>query len=315
MKADLPLISVVVPVYNIRDYVRKCLESIIRQSYKNLEIIVVDDGSMDGSGEVCDKFAKIDSRVRVVHQENGGLSSARNAGLKKAKGEFVCFIDGDDYIRKDFVLDLYSATRDNNADVAVCGFNKEIPREEVLSGREATARLLIEQENLEIVAWNKLYKKSLFDEGGIKYPEGEKHEDSLTTYKLLSSANRVVYVPKALYVYVERGGSIMDSVEVAPRLKMRERAAEEAIQFLKGREELVEAAKVSLLLAKYAFLDFSISGRVDKKEGAEALDWIRKNAKKYKNNKFLTKKLKVYNFLSTNFGGVLYTVFRKIRHE
>ncbi len=184
-----------------------------------------------------------------------------------------------------------------------------------MSGEEATVRLLIGQENLEIIACNKIYKKSLFVENEVGYPEGEKHEDSLTTYKLLSLAKKVAYVSKSLYVYVTRGGSIMDSVEVAPRLKMRERAAEEAIQFLKGQKELVEAAKVSLLLAKYAFLDFSISGRVDKKEGEEALDWIRKNAKKYKNNKFLTKKLKIYNLLSTNFGGVLYTVFRKIRHE
>ncbi len=315
MKADLPLVSVVAPVYNIRDYVRKCLESITRQSYENLEVIVVDDGSTDGSGEICDQFAKMDARVRVVHQKNGGLSSARNAGLKKAKGEFVCFIDGDDYIRKDFILDLYNAARDNEAEIAICGFNKEIPRGEVLSGEEATVRLLIEQENLEIVAWNKLYKKALFVENGIEYPEGEKHEDSLTTYKLLSLAKKVAYVPKSLYVYVERGGSIMDSVKIAPRLKMREKAAEEAIRFFKGQKELIEAAKVSLLLAKYAFLDFSISGRVDKKEGEEALDWIRKNAKSYKSNKFLTKKLKVYNLLSMNFGGVLYMVFRKIRHE
>ncbi len=315
MKTESLLVSVVVPVYNVRGYVEKCLESIVRQSYENLEIIVVDDGSTDESGEICDQFAKMDARVRVVHQKNGGLSNARNTGLKKAKGEFVCFIDGDDYIRKDFVLDLYSAARDNEAEIAICGVNKEIPREEVLSGEEATVRLLIGQENLEIIACNKIYKKSLFVENEVGYPEGEKHEDSLTTYKLLSLAKKVAYVSKSLYVYVTRGGSIMDSVEVAPRLKMRERAAEEAIQFLKGQKELVEAAKVSLLLAKYAFLDFSISGRVDKKEGEEALDWIRKNAKKYKNNKFLTKKLKIYNLLSTNFGGVLYTVFRKIRHE
>lgn len=312
MKEVSPLISVIVPVYNVKEYVRKCLKSIVSQTYKNIEVLVVDDGSTDGSGEICDEFSLSDSRVKVFHKKNGGLSSARNAGLKKAKGEFVCFVDSDDYVRKDFIGQLYSSVDKNEADIAVCGYNDDIPRREVLSGEEATIKLLIQQENIEILAWNKIYRRTLFSENGVEFPEGKKHEDNLTTYKLLSFARRVAYVSESLYVYIERDDSIVHSGKIEERLEMRELAAEEAIKFFKGNERLRAAAEVSLLLAKYAFLDFSISGKIDRKFGVEALAWIERNVEKYKNNQFLTKKLKLYNFMNERFGGLLYRLFRRI---
>ena len=305
---DNDLVSVVVPVYNVQDYVFKCLESLAKQSYKNLEIIVVDDGSTDDSGKICDEFAKSDERVKVYHKKNGGLSDARNYGIKKSKGQFVGLVDSDDFVDENFIQEMIVAMKDNDADIVVCGFNKEIPKPMVVSGKEATKKLLIEQENIDIVAWNKLYKKSLFLDNGIWYPLGMKHEDALTTYKLLAAAQRVVYIDKSLYHYVERKNSIMAEVKTVDRLKIREMAAEEAVGYFDD-DELKEVAEVSLLLSKYAFMDAAIRDEIEKKYFNMNREWVLKNRKKFSRNKYLTKKLKLYNFLLV---AGLYKVFRKL---
>ena len=306
---DKTLVSIIVPVYNVQDYVERCLKSLARQSYANIEMIIVDDGSTDGSRRICDDFATGEGRAKVYHKTNGGLSEARNFGIKKARGEYVLLVDSDDYVEKDFVAKLLSVIKDSSADIAVCGFNNEIPRSSVISGKEATKKLLIKQENIEIVAWNKIYNKNLFTKNEIWYPVGMKHEDALTTYKLLSKAERVVYLNKSLYHYVVRDDSIMANGKIIDRLKMRELAAEEAEDYFSDNHDLLDAAKVSLLLAKYAYMDASIHGEIEKKYYDSGRKWVKKHAKKYRDNKFLTKKLKLYNFL-VSVG--LYRVFRKV---
>ena len=301
------LVSVIIPVYNVEDFVVKCLDSVYEQSYENIEIIVVDDGSTDKSGELVDNFAKNKSNVMVIHQENKGLSAARNLGISKAKGEWIALVDSDDYVAKDFVKKMVEATEKDNVDIVVCGFNQEKPAEEILSGDEATIKLLTKQENLDVVAWNKLYKKELFVKNNIWYPVGEKHEDSLTTYKLLSVAEKVSYIADSLYFYVERKDSIMNKAEVSDRLKMRERAAREAVEFFDKNKELQDAADISVLTAKFAFVDAGVMVK-------ENLEWIQKHAKQYKANKFLNKKLKAYLILTKMCGGVGYRAFRKIKH-
>lgn len=307
-----PLISIIIPVYNVKDFVGKCLDSIARQKYENLDIVIVDDGSTDGSGKICDEFAALDKRMRVFHKKNGGLSDARNFGIRKAKGEIIAFIDGDDFVSEDFVGAVYEEMTKSDADIVVCGYNLVKPKKEVMSGEEATVKLLTQQENMDIVAWNKLYKKSLFVDNDIWFPKGKKHEDTLTTYKVLSKAGRVAYLDEALYCYVERGDSIMKTGRIEERLEMRELAAKEAIQYCKNDDDLESAAEVSLLLAKYAFLDRAIGGKIGKKYGEDAARWIKLNMTKYKNNKYMTKKLKIYNCL-LNIG--LYKVFRRIKNE
>ncbi len=308
-----PLVSIIVPVYNIENYVRRCLDSLLRQKYKNIEIVVVDDGSTDASGEICDNYAKDDARIKVWHKKNGGLSSARNYGIRKARGDYVCLVDGDDYVKEDFVWLMAERMKEKNADIVVCGYNKNVPMVKMISGREATVKLLIEQENMEVIAWNKMYRRYLFDK--IEYPEGENYEDSLTTYKLLAEARGVVYVPESLYVYVERGGSITNTDQKEARLVAREKAAREAIKYFAGDEEFVAAAEIALLTAKLAFVDFAISGKSDEKSGEAAIRWIKKNAQKYGENKYMTVKLKIYIKMVSAFGGVGYKLFRKIRHE
>lgn len=309
------LVSIIVPVYNVEGFIEKSLYSIIRQEYKNLDIVVVDDGSTDGSGRICDEFSKKDARVRVFHKKNGGLSDARNFGIKKAKGDLIAFVDSDDFIKKNYVSEMYRNMNRSGSDMVVCGYNDINLKDEVLCGDSVVIRILTEQKNMDIVTWNKLYKKKLFVDNSIYFPEGRNHEDALTTYKLASKAKKVSYISKSLYIYIKRDNSIMGSEDIEERLKAREASAEEAVEYFEQNKKLRQAAEISLLLSKYAFLDFAIAGKINKKYSKSARKWIKVHRGDYKRNKYLTLKLKFYNFMSTNFGGVLYIIFRKIRHE
>lgn len=302
------LVSIVVPVYNVEKYVEKCLESLILQSYKDLEIIVVDDGSTDNSGRICDEFSRKDKRIKVFHKKNGGLSSARNFGLKRTSGEFITFIDSDDFVDKSFVGKMISVFSDD-VDIVECGYNNILPEACIMTGKEATIKLLIEQENLEMVAWNKLYRRSLFLKNDILYPEGKKFEDTLTTYKLFAMANKVAMIGESLYNYIERDGSITKSENFLKRLEARECAAKEAILYLGFDNDLLKAAKVSEMLAKYAYMDAAIKGKINNEYYIKNKKWILENKKQYKQNEYITSKLRFYNLLcKLN----LYKIFRTI---
>lgn len=294
MREDL--ISVIVPVYNVRDYVPKCLRSLRRQSYKNLEIIVVDDGSTDDSGEICDEIAATDGRFKVYHKKNGGLSDARNFGIARSRGKYLLLVDGDDFVAKDYALELWRAVRQDGVDIAMCGHDDRVPHSPTITGKQAAIRLLTRQENMDVVVWNKIYRREMFD--NISYPVGEMHEDNLTTYKVLAEARHVAFVEKSLYTYVERKGSIMSMTRTDDRLRLRERAAREAIQYFRDEPELKAAAKISLLLAKYAWVDASLRSEVAAHYAEDEQNWIRKNYKQFYGNQFLSWKLKLYIVLT-----------------
>lgn len=306
---DKTLVSIIVPVYNIQDYICKCLESLARQNYENIEIIIVDDGSTDKSSKICDEFVKKEKRARVYHKKNGGLSDARNFGIKKSNGKIIALVDGDDYVEKGYIKSMIEVLESTDADVVVCGFNNEIPKSAIMVGKEATKKLLIGQENIDMVAWNKLYKKELFIKEKIWYPTKMKHEDALTTYKLFSKAKVVAYLNKSLYHYVEREKSIMAEVRTVDRLKIRELAAKEAIDYFNNDIDMKNAAKISLLLAKYAFIDAAVRGEIDNEYYTKNIEWVKNNKNSFKGNKYLTKKLKLYNFLVLIHS---YKIFRKI---
>ena len=220
------LISVIVPVYKVEPYLRRCVDSILRQSYVNLEIILVDDGSPDGCGGICDAYAAQDSRVRVIHQENGGLAAARNAGIDVARGRYLGFVDSDDWIETSMYAELYRAIQENNADMSLCDFGlisengKALPQSPNLHretvGRKEILRRLAEYDVRLVVAWNKLYKKSLFD--AIRYPLGKIHEDEFVIHELLSRCSLVSVIPGRLYNYVQTQNSIMNSCFSVKRL-------------------------------------------------------------------------------------------------
>lgn len=243
------LISVIVPIYNVANYLRKCVESIRKQSYQNLEIILVDDGSPDNCGEICEEYAKLDYRIKVIHKANGGLSDARNYGIEAATGEYFLFVDSDDYIHIDMIRILYEALKEKNAQVAVCSY-QNVQENEVTAYNESyrgvlQPLLMTEKQMFDshyyldkrvefIVAWNKLYHCSLFEH--VRYPKGKVHEDEFTTYKLLYQAQKIVYIEAPLYFYVQRENSIMGQKISEKRLLILE-ALLERMEFFKKKGE------------------------------------------------------------------------------
>ena len=210
-----PLISVIVPVYNVRPYIEEALESVMGQTYGNLEVILVDDGSTDGSGEVCDRYAARDARFSVIRQENRGLSAARNTGLDAMTGAYVAFLDPDDAFRPDMLRRLLEALRRENVPLAVCGVARPGGRarrvrpvpDRVLT-REQALRALLEGE-LGISVWNKLYDRALWRR--LRFPEGHVYEDVDTTFRVLDGIEACCVVDDALVLHRKRPGSITQS--------------------------------------------------------------------------------------------------------
>ncbi len=212
------LVSVVVPCYNIEKYVEKCIDSILNQTYENLEIILVDDGATDNTGKILDKIK--DKRVKVIHQKNAGLSAARNSGLKIATGKYVCFIDGDDFIDEKYVETLLNFAEKSDSDITICGYyefyeesgEKSAPfthKPVTYTGEQAVRDYFHFPSACAVVAWNKLYKTELFKSNKIEYPVGKKYEDSYTTYKLFYKSEKITYISSPLYFYLQRRDSIM----------------------------------------------------------------------------------------------------------
>ena len=210
------LISIIVPVYNVEKYIDKCINSIINQTYKNIEIIIVDDGSKDNSGIICDKLKEKDNRIKVIHKENGGLSDARNSGLKIAKGEYIGFVDSDDYIKEDMFETLYNLSKKYNSEISIISYY-EIYKEKIISVRDskkieelskidAIKELLIDTK-IQSYAWNKLFRRNLFND--IKFPTNKNFEDIATTLLLFEKANKVVLLEDPKYYYVRRDDSIV----------------------------------------------------------------------------------------------------------
>lgn len=212
------LISIIVPIYNVEKYLNKCVESILKQTYDNLEIILVDDGSLDNCGNICDEYAKKDSRIIVLHKTNGGLSDARNKGINIAKGKYIGFVDSDDYIDNDMFEILYNLCKNNNADISMISY-KEIENEIIINENSNYTNKVFKYNNIEAIkellkdekiknyAWNKLYKKELFD--GIEYPIKMAYEDVGTTYKLFEKAKKIIWYDIPKYNYIRRGTSIV----------------------------------------------------------------------------------------------------------
>lgn len=210
----MPIISIIVPVYNVEKYLDKCVKSILAQTFKDFELILVDDGSKDLGGEMCDEYLKIDPRVKVIHKENGGLSSARNAGIEIAAGEFIGFVDSDDYIEADMYELLYNNIIKENADMSVCGIydcyvGKALKKSKecykVLNTEEAIFTVL-EGKLFSVPACNKLYKNKLFNE--TRYPEKKAAEDAFVIIDLLMKCEVIVFSSEQKYYYYHRENSI-----------------------------------------------------------------------------------------------------------
>lgn len=217
-KVNRPIVSVIVPVYNVEAELDRCVESLVEQSLKEIQVVLVDDGSTDSSGMLCDAWSHRDARIRVIHKPNGGLSSARNAGIEVSEGDYLGFVDSDDYIEPDMYEILLAGIADDNVSIATCGRYVHISgviKEEYSSAKsirltsaEAMRELLLGN-IIDVAACDKLYRRELFDQ--IRYPEGRISEDAAIILQLLDRCVDVVHVGRCLYHYVFRAGSISKS--------------------------------------------------------------------------------------------------------
>lgn len=221
---EQPLISVIVPVYKVEPYLDKCISSIVNQTYKNLEIILVDDGSPDNCPAMCDAWAEKDSRIRVLHQRNQGGGAARNAGLDLTSGSLIAFVDSDDYIAPDMYAHLYELLK-SGADIAECSYVEVAGNDAVFAcgyetrsytAQEAMAEHIQDRVFRQLI-WNKLYRRHVMD--GIRFPTDKKIDDEFFTYRVLGNANALIHSTKVCYAYRQQSESVMHSMPISKRIQ------------------------------------------------------------------------------------------------
>lgn len=263
MMTNMPLISVIVPIYNVYPFLIRCVNSILEQTYRNLEVILVDDGSSDGSSGICDKFSKIDSRVVAIHQENKGLSGARNRGIDLAKGDYFAFIDSDDFIEPKMIEALYRAMINSGSDMSICSIQRvdetgsnipsPSPLENAILTKDEVFRNIIYQKNgwVYIPAWNKLYSRFLFD--NLRYPERKLYEDGFLINDLVNLSSKIATTSEKMYCYTSRNSGIMNNSNVIKRLDGLESRYLQ-YQFYKRHGYLDCLSQIRLLAKKELYL-------------------------------------------------------------
>ncbi len=280
------LISVIVPIYKVESYLNRCIQSIVDQTYKNLEIILVDDGSPDQCPQICERWKERDDRIKVIHKENGGLSDARNAGLRIITGHYICFVDSDDWIHKEYIAELYESLKENNASISACDicitdkkttddFTDDFIVEEY--NTEQALKALIQGIKFRAVVWNKLYSADLIRDEFFEV--GKFHEDEFFTYRIMAKAKKLVYVEKKLYYYFQRNGSIMTSIS-SKHLDVLD-AYLKRIEFLNKKfKNLCYIDKLNYCITCiYLYDDMMQSNLEDKQENLKKIKKYRKKLK------------------------------------
>lgn len=235
----MPTISIIVPVYNVENYVHRCIDSILNQTFSDFELILINDGSVDNSGKICDDYANKDNRITVMHQENTGQATARNRALDIIKGEYIFFVDSDDWIHPKTLETLLSLSVNTDSDIAACGFQKvdcfidyfDLKDEKV--EEYSSMNFYYYRSNLVNVPWCKLYRKCLFD--NMRFPDGKIHEDVFLIYKIIYRAEKIAYIEYPFYYYFQNTDSTMLKKYSLKRLSEVE-AGEEQVEFFKKRE-------------------------------------------------------------------------------
>ena len=277
----LPLISVIVPVYNVEEYLSRCVNSLINQTYQNLEIILVDDGATDNCPRICDAFAEQDSRIKVIHKVNGGLSDARNAGMKIMSGEYVSFIDSDDWVNMHFYEVLMGVMQKEDCDIVQCEreilhkakgeWNLEIPKQEAeLYSAEEAVSLLIDECKFKQVVWNKLYKRKNIC---LEFRKGMTNEDEFWTYKVFGEADKIAYINAPMYYYFQREGSIINSSYSLKRLHGIE-ALMERYEYVKEKYPALEEKAVFSVYSECLYAYQMSLKRLEKAEKQQACKYI-----------------------------------------
>lgn len=308
-------ISIIVPIYNVESYISKCIESIINQTYENIEIILVDDGSKDTSGHICDKYAEKDNRIKVIHKENGGLSSARNAGLDICSGKYIGFIDGDDWIAHNMYELLISMIKEFNCDIAICGYRETIESKECFTLRKLKNVYLDNNSlweeifgKLNNAAWNKLYKKDLI--GNLRFPLNIIHgEDLIFNLLYLRKCKNGAINRTECYNYLKRENSITTS-SFSEKKIFEVKAKDMALQIIKeNKQNQIKNAEKYCFRARMNILRNIIKSDLEAnydKYVNEYLEYVKKN---YTNVK---KGLKLKECIEYHLLRYLYTLYVKI---
>ena len=253
------LVSLIIPVFNVEEYLPQCLDSVRAQTHRDIEVILIDDGSTDSSGEICNNYKDLDERISVLHQENRGIADTRNAGIEASSGDYIVFVDADDYLDKDHIKQLLTLCTDNDADMACsawvlddhgrlsrCSYHKKEPG--LYKGNQEAMRALLTTRLLSSSVWGKIYKRKLFDE--VRFPEGTNYyEDDATMYRLVSHADSVAIGEGETYYYRLRDDCLIHRVFNENNLKMIS-VFEERCAFIEARyPELATYARSDVLMA------------------------------------------------------------------
>ena len=292
------LISVIIPIYNVEEYLERCINSVINQTYKNIEIILVDDGSSDRCGMICDKYAEKENRIKVLHKKNGGLSDARNSGIEVANGEYITFIDSDDYVSCDYVEYLYYILKKYNTRISCCGHyicfhEKNISKssliEKKISKIEALKDILYDKE-IDICSWGKLYDSKLFE--NIKFPKGKLFEDTATTYLLFDLCDNISIGNKCKYHYVMRDNSITSQIFNLKKMDLIE-MTNQMCYYIVTKYPMLKAAcnrrKIWAYMSTYVKIIYT-KRKEFYKEKEYIKDYIKKNRKNVLKDKEISKR-------------------------
>lgn len=253
---ELPLISVIVPIYKVEEYLDRCIKSLAEQTYYKLEIILVDDGSPDNCPKKCEEWSRKERRIKVIHKQNGGLADARNVGLEVATGEYILFVDSDDWVSPDYVAGLYQAAYSTDSDICECEIvktDREISIDDVAGSTpvcyetEDALKLLIQDSVFHQYVWNKIYRTECLR--GIPFVKGKINEDEFWTYQVFGRANKVAKIQKQLYVYFQRSESIMGIKYSSKRLDALEAKTERQQYIEKNFPALRLLARTNLILS------------------------------------------------------------------
>ena len=292
-----PLISIIIPVYKVEKYIGKCVESVRAQTYQNIEIILVDDGSPDNCGSICDDYARIDDRIVVVHKENGGLSDARNTGIDIAKGEFIGFVDSDDYIEKDMYEYLARLVVEHHADLATCGmyecYEDQAPIVQKADYIEVVDRVGAVRRALEsqitMYAVDKLFSKKLFEK--VRFKQGKIYEDAFIIIDLLEQVDKAVLSNEQKYYYIKRRGSISNlsfNERTNDIVEAHDYNYQKAVQI---DPSLEKAAMDRRCWARFVVLDKMALGNqpLSTQKGAEYIRFLKKHKRAIMNSKMLSR--------------------------